>query len=351
MQQPESSCRDCCRIRSSPFQTERSSPSPAQYGRVRPGPTLTNPTPSNHPGAKAEPETSPGRSSYPTIPTSHFRTYRTAFPLPHTCALLYAALALSLHRVAHKLYAWPAFFQEAQQPQSSSLSTQTIHSTPHSNCTGSDSAARAVQSQIDTTCGRARFGDTGYDVGIACKKAGRPPFAAFPSFNAGSPDAPPHTHHRPPIPYPYTESTVPRTKRTPYTFAFLFCAHRRALGLLMLVGVANSSMNPDPEPVNGGPIQVFIMAGQPACVEVPCLYGDTSHQPSFLGLTLTACSRLAALTCSGRAARRAQWAHTKHVADFEPNNTQASPTWRDTASWQGKKSGRLGSNQCIGAPE
>ena len=109
----------------------------------------------------------------------------------------------------------------------------------------------------------------------------------------------------------------------------------------MLVGVANSSMNPDPEPVNGGPIQVFIMAGQPACVEVPCLYGDTSHQPSFLGLTLTACSRLAALTCSGRAARRAQWAHTKHVADFEPNNTQASPTWRDTASWQGKKSGRL----------
>ena len=115
----------------------------------------------------------------------------------------------------------------------------------------------------------------------------------------------------------------------------------------MLVGVANSSMNPDPEPVNGGPIQVFIMAGQPACVEVPCLYGDTSHQPSFLGLTLTACSRLAALTCSGRAARRAQWAHTKHVADFEPNNTQASPTWRDTASWQGKKSGRLGSNHAM----
>ena len=202
-------------------------PSPAQYGRVRPGPTLTNPTPSNHPGAKAEPETSPGRSSYPTIPTSHFRTYRTAFPLPHTCALLYAALALSLHRVAHKLYAWPAFFQEAQQPQSSSLSTPTIHSTPHSYCTGSDSAARAVQSQIDTTCGRARFGDTGYDVGIACKKAGRPPFAAFPSFNAGSPDAPPHTHHRPPIPYPYTESTVPRTKRTPYLRVPLLCTQAR----------------------------------------------------------------------------------------------------------------------------
>ena len=104
MQQPESSCRDCCRIRSSPFQTERSVLRQLNTV-VRPGPTLTNPTPSNHPGAKAEPETSPGRSSYPTIPTSHFRTYRTAFPLPHTCALLYAALALSLHRVAHKLYA------------------------------------------------------------------------------------------------------------------------------------------------------------------------------------------------------------------------------------------------------
>jgi hypothetical protein len=49
MQQPESSCRDCCRIRSSPFQTERSVLRSSQYGRVRPGPTLTNPTPSKLP--------------------------------------------------------------------------------------------------------------------------------------------------------------------------------------------------------------------------------------------------------------------------------------------------------------
>ena len=48
-----------------------------------------------------------------------------------------------------------------------------------------------------------------------------------------------------------------------------YLAHRRAIALLMLtcVGVADSSMNPDPEPVHAGPIQVFIMAGQPACVE------------------------------------------------------------------------------------
>ena len=41
--------------------------------------------------------------------------------------------------------------------------------------------------------------------------------------------------------------------------------------MLTCVGVANSSMNPDPEPVHAGPIQVFIMAGQPACVQVPYL--------------------------------------------------------------------------------
>ena len=60
-----------------------------------------------------------------------------------------------------------------------------------------------------------------------------------------------------------------------------YLAHRRAIALLMLtcVGVADSSMNPDPEPVHDGPIQVFIMAGQPACVEVPRLRGATSHQP------------------------------------------------------------------------
>ena len=48
----------------------------------------------------------------------------------------------------------------------------------------------------------------------------------------------------------------------------LFFSHRRTtIALLMLTcfGVANSSMNPDPEPVHDGPIQVYIMSGQPAC--------------------------------------------------------------------------------------
>ena len=35
--------------------------------------------------------------------------------------------------------------------------------------------------------------------------------------------------------------------------------------MLTCFGVADSSMNPDPEPVHDGPIQVYIMAGQPAC--------------------------------------------------------------------------------------
>ena len=39
------------------------------------------------------------------------------------------------------------------------------------------------------------------------------------------------------------------------------------IALLMLTrfGVANSSMNLDQEPVHAGLIQVYIMAGQPAC--------------------------------------------------------------------------------------
>ena len=48
----------------------------------------------------------------------------------------------------------------------------------------------------------------------------------------------------------------------------LFFSHRRTtIALLMLTcfGVANSSMNPDPEPVHDGPIQVYIMSGQPTC--------------------------------------------------------------------------------------
>ena len=52
----------------------------------------------------------------------------------------------------------------------------------------------------------------------------------------------------------------------------IFLSHRRTtIALLMLTrfGVANSSMNPDPEPVHAGPIQVFIMAGPAGVLRVP----------------------------------------------------------------------------------
>ena len=85
----------------------------------------------------------------------------------------------------------------------------------------------------------------------------------LPFLQRGLPSSPP--------PRPVPRAPVPRESSTLYLRVPL--VHRRALALLMLtcVGVANSSMNPDPEPVHAGPIQVFIMAGQPACVQVPYL--------------------------------------------------------------------------------
>ena len=73
---------------------------------------------------------------------------------------------------------------------------------------------------------------------------------------------------RRPLPYLHSPNT-PSARRT----------HRRTIALLMLtcLGLASSSvesMNPDPEPVHAGPIQVFIMAGLLACQMV----GAASHQ-------------------------------------------------------------------------
>ena len=63
--------------------------------------------------------------------------------------------------------------------------------------------------------------------------------------------------------------------------------------MLTCFEVASSSMNPDPEPVHDGPIQVFIMCGQPACESavfmVPHLTSLALHAPGC------------AYTCSGQA--------------------------------------------------
>ena len=65
----------------------------------------------------------------------------------------------------------------------------------------------------------------------------------------------------------------------------LMLSYRRttiALLLLTCFDVANSSMNPDPEPVHDGPIQVYIMSGQ-------------SNMEGY-GLGMTTCDRITSTT-------------------------------------------------------
>ena len=69
--------------------------------------------------------------------------------------------------------------------------------------------------------------------------------------------------------------------------------------MLTCVGVANSSMNPDPEPVHAGPIQVFILAGPASMLKcyvcmvphittlAPLGGGLTLHRPGFALCTLS----------------------------------------------------------------
>ena len=61
--------------------------------------------------------------------------------------------------------------------------------------------------------------------------------------------------------------------------------------MLTCFGVANSSMNPDPEPVHDGPIQVYIMSGQPACVEGPVLMAPPPHPHPLAWLCICSCLR------------------------------------------------------------
>ena len=117
---------------------------------------------------------------------------------------------------------------------------------------------------------------------------------------------------------------------------------RRAIALLTLtcLGVANST-----EPVHDGPVQVFIMAGQPACLRGrSCV----SHHTLAVGHRLS--TPLAAPSCSRCAALQPSRPARAHAlggcgATLEPGRSrrcrlltsQASPTWRGLVPQHGTK--------------
>ena len=195
------------------------------------------------------------------------------------------------------------FSSESNVPRGATTSNVPAHfasppapSTPHYPLR----RYQLIRARLDTTVPKCAC--SMQEGGPALWAPSTKPFAASPCLQRGLslPHAPRTTHypeHPPPtaraIPAPHTARahTAPRVARYKSTCGgengeevgrpcpppFLpragpylsppFPPHRRTIALLMLAcfGVANSSMNPDPDPVHDGPIQVFIMSGQPAC--------------------------------------------------------------------------------------
>ena len=121
---------------------------------------------------------------------------------------------------------------------------------------------------------------------------------------------------------------------------------RRAIALLTLtcLGVANST-----EPVHDGPVQVFIMAGQPACLRgLSCVSHHTlaawdTGSPHALGCPFIL-KRCAALQPSRPARAHAHWeaaVRSWSPAEVSPMSclftSQASPTWRGLVPQHGTK--------------